>query len=373
MAGVFRDRRARKNGWRPWCIMYKGLDDKCRREVTQALTKEQAWGLLKKKLKDVEDARAKGLQRLEPPTLAEFLPIHLRHVEARCRPEQVTRVESTFRLYILPVLGGRRLDRISIGDVQDYVDGRLRATHCSKKKPFAPATIKLEKHALSALFKNAVKRNLVAGNPCKGVDLPVFCNVVERYLSVQEEELLLAASCHGLRVFIRMGLLTGMRKGELLGLQWGMVDLHRRMIRLPGSQTKSRKPRDIGINDELLEILVEVGPSLDPTQRVLLNPDTGAPWTSIEDLFDRAVGRSRILKCRIHDLRHTCASRMAQAGVSLGELRIFLGHGDIRTTMRYAHFQRDEAARANAVLSHWRDRNAETREVARQKGARESA
>lgn len=348
---VYRDTRPRRDGERPLCITYEGLDHKLHRERTQARTLAQARQLLRLKVNEIIEARANGRRHLRTQTVREYLPTLLNYVKAQCKPEQARRVESTFRLHILPDFGSQRLDQINTGMIQRYVNKRLRMTRGRKKKPVAPATVRLELFTFSALFREAGKERYVAYNPCRGVRIPRFDNRVERFLSDQEEHKLLAASCHGLRTFIRLAVQAGMRKTELLELPWGEVDFSRRVIRLPGNRTKGVKPRDIGINDDIHEILMEIGPSLEADKKVLLNPDTGKPWTSIEDLFDRAVIRSGIKHCRIHDLRHTCASRLAQAGVPLGEIMEFLGHSDIRTTMRYAHFAREHVAHINDALT----------------------
>ena len=348
---VYRDSRRRRDGERPWVIAYVGLDNKLHRERSQARTKALAHNLLRCKIDEIESARAKGLQHVRPMTLTEFSPIFLRHVEVHNQPQQRCRVEVTLRLHVLPVLGSHRLDQINAGMVQDYVNRRLKMSHGSKNKRVAPATVRLELYTLSALFREAIKHAYARHNPCRGVSIPRFNNKIERFLTEQEEEKLLVSTGHGLRTFIRLGIHTGMRKRELLDLVWGEVDFRRRVIRLPGTRTKNCRPRDIGINDDIHRILMTIGPSLEADKKVLLNPETGRPWTSIEDLFNRAVVHSGINHFRIHDLRHTCASRLAQAGVPLGEIMEFLGHSDIRTTMRYAHFAREHVAHINDALT----------------------
>jgi integrase len=128
---------------------------------------------------------------------------------------------------------------------------------------------------------------------------------------------------------------TGMRKGEILGLEWERIDLSSARITL--YRTKSGKPRGIPINRDVYESLLAVEP--DPAKRTGLlfrKPDARA-WGQIRRAFEGALAKAGIKDFRFHDLRHTAASHLVMRGATLRDVQEILGHADLKMTQRYAH------------------------------------
>ena len=121
---------------------------------------------------------------------------------------------------------------------------------------------------------------------------------------------------------------TGMRKGEILHLDWRDVDFTSGTIQL--LQTKSGKPRKIPMMAGLKAMLIQMMPK-----------DTGPvfelPEISLRRMFAKAVSDARIAEFRFHDLRHTFASHFAMKTGDLPTLQQILGHATVQMTMRYAH------------------------------------
>jgi len=120
--------------------------------------------------------------------------------------------------------------------------------------------------------------------------------------------------------------------------------------------SKSGRARRIVLGAAALELLDQIadraqalGQSTLPRDALFTNPETGLPYTCIHRAFDRARGRAGLKTVRIHDLRHTFASLLVNAGVSLYEVQKLLGHGSVQMTQRYAHL-RDTGLRDRVAL-----------------------
>lgn len=129
-----------------------------------------------------------------------------------------------------------------------------------------------------------------------------------------------------------MALYTGMRRGEIFNLKWFDVDFNRGLIQI--RESKSGKKRVVPINVTIKMLLDDLKPK---SEYVFPSPKTGGKLDNIKRSFRRAVTEAGIEDFRFHDLRHTAATRMADAGADTFTLMKILGHSDIRMTARYAH------------------------------------
>ncbi len=134
-------------------------------------------------------------------------------------------------------------------------------------------------------------------------------------------------------VVIALG--TGMRKGEILGLEWERVDLSSARITL--YKTKNSKPRGIPINRDVYEALIALEPDAARRQGRLFPKGNDRRGSQIRTAFEAALQRAGIKDFRFHDLRHTFASHAVMRGATLQEIKEILGHSDLRMTLRYAH------------------------------------
>lgn len=152
---------------------------------------------------------------------------------------------------------------------------------------------------------------------------------------------------------IRLAVNTGMRKGEMLELEWQRVDLKANLVHLNAEHTKAGKRRSVPLNDEARAALLNRA-----RFRAIHCPDS--PWVfanrkgerigSIKTSFSSACEIAEIENFTVHDLRHTCAAWLVSAGASLIEVRELLGHSTIRMTERYAHLAPDNVRNAVARL-----------------------
>ena len=131
-------------------------------------------------------------------------------------------------------------------------------------------------------------------------------------------------------------LVTAARRNEALQARWDHIDVEHRVWRIPATNSKSGKVRSVPLNDTALEVLSRQN-TRDKYEHVFVNKQTGKPYTTIQKVWDRLRRKAGLGHIRIHDLRHTAASYMAQAGISLYTIQGVLGHSSPIVTQRYAH------------------------------------
>jgi len=135
---------------------------------------------------------------------------------------------------------------------------------------------------------------------------------------------------------IRLLLYTGARKREILDARWDEIDWNRRLLMIPAARSKSKKVHYIPLSDAAIELLQSL-PRQDDIPWVFFNPKTKKPPVSIFYAWDSIRKKVGLGEVRLHDLRHSYASFLVNAGRSLYEVQKLLGHHDPKVTMRYAH------------------------------------
>jgi integrase len=165
------------------------------------------------------------------------------------------------------------------------------------------------------------------------------------YLSPEECEVLLAHSEGVIHDMILMALRTGMRQGELKGLQWSSIDWHNQIITVRHSfcdvrqildTPKSNRERHIPMDADVYEMLYLRKKA---TGYVFLNTDDGKPFNSkrANRKLAQVCKKAGMRVVTWHILRHTFATHLAMRGSPLNTVQALLGHSSITTTMRYAH------------------------------------
>ena len=190
---------------------------------------------------------------------------------------------------------------------------------------------------------------------------------VGRALSAEDEKKLLTAAAGNKRwkvaaAIIRVALLTGMRSGEITNLTWGQVDFQRRVITVGRAKTSSGTGRQIPMNDELFAVLsahaqwftekfgaAEPGYYLFPFGRPAPTDPT-RPTTTLKTVWG-SIRENAGVECRLHDLRHTAATKMAEAGIPEGTMLSLMGHMSRAMLERYSHIRMNAKREAVKALS----------------------
>lgn len=274
-------------------------------------------------------------KKLSVITYAELAEQHLEHAQTyQRRPENT---ESVMRLHLLPKWAKHRLDEIRQQEVAKWL-GEKRA------EGLAPATVEKIRITFNRSFELAKGWQLTGAeiNPVHGIARPRYNNQRERFLSGVEAKRLVEAAGRSsnpqLEAIVQLLLLTGARKGELLKARWVDVNLDKRTWHIPDSKTG--KPRYVPLSMDAVKVikgLVEI-----PNCPWLLpNPLTRKPYSDIKRSWDAARSEAGLKDLRIHDLRHSAASFMINAGIDLFAVGKILGHSDHQSTMRYSHLAND--------------------------------
>lgn len=279
-----------------------------------------------------------GLRKM--PTFSEFaLQRYLPYVQGYKRSWRLD--ESLLHNHLLPRFGSKYLDQVGREDIIALHQGyRARGA--------APASANRLLILARYIFNLALRWEVpgLHKNPTQGVPLLEENNKRERYLSREEtQRLYRAVQCSEspmLRFIVPMLILTGARKREVLDARWSDFDTTLRCWRI--ALSKSGRARYVPLSEGVLTLLDQVreareGWSLAHRDSlwVFANPKTGKPYSSIYHTWDNARKRAELPGLRVHDLRHSFASYLVNAGRSLYEVQRILGHAQIRTTQRYSH------------------------------------
>lgn len=306
------------------------------------------------------------------PTVKQFIVQFLDYQRARVRPLTYKNERSNLTIHVEPHIGGLTLDAVTVADVDGLVTRWAKTAMAS--------SINTRLAALGAMFTRAVEWKYIEHGP----KIPVLKvpKRTPRFLSRDEATTLIAAAQprfesrdYGWRAMIVVGIRTGMRIGELRGLQWTDVDFdgERVVVRRtdPGKRgfasndPKGGKFRVLPLASDARAALLEhleksrarLGARWRPEMWVwpgtLVN-DEGALRTlgGCQSAMKRIAGRAQLRKVTWHTLRHTFASWLVMDGVSLSAVQELLGHESIRMTEVYAHLAPSYARNAAiAVLS----------------------
>ena len=203
----------------------------------------------------------------------------------------------------------------------------------------ASNTVRLELALISHLFTIAIQEwNIPVSNPLSDIRKPKPSNARTRRLEEDEEQLLLAACRQSqnplLSSIVVLAIETAMRLSELLKIEWGDVDLKKRIIFL--SDTKNGTARTIPLSLRSVEILSSI-PKHISDKRVFYTwkprPD------AMNGAFKLAVKKAGMENFHFHDLRHEGTSRLFEKGLNVLEVSVITGHKSLQMLNRYTHIK----------------------------------
>ena len=283
------------------------------------------------------------------PTVADLCDRFITDFLPRKRPSTQVSYQQQIDAEIRPALGKLKVAAV----VYEDIDRMHRAI--SKRAPYrANRCVAL----LSKMFSLAIKWKYRSDNPCKGIERNTEYKR-RRYLSGEElGRLTMALVKHKDRQaadIVRMLLLTGARRGEVLAAKWDDIDLAAGTWSKPAATTKTDTEHEVPLSAAARALLADLR-ERSPAQAAWLFPASdGKPRKDIKDAWARLCRDADIKNARAHDLRHTYASTLASAGQSLPIIGALLGHTTPATTARYAHLfddpLRKAAEQAGAILS----------------------
>ncbi|MBI5376324.1 MAG: site-specific integrase [Candidatus Schekmanbacteria bacterium] len=264
---------------------------------------------------------------------AEFAEEYLAYCRAnkKCPSRDATSLK-----VLIPFFQGKRLCDISAFDVEKF--------KLFRKKQVTGASTNRDLTCLKSLFNKAVKWHKAEGNPVVEIKFFREDNIIEKILTPDELERLLAECNPHIKPIILTAVHSGMRLNEILSLEWQCVDMQKKTITV--IQSKSGRSRKIPMNMTLTNLFS----SLKGNSNKFVFGSGDNPIKSVRTAFESAIKRSGVPKVRFHDLRHLFATRLVAAGVDLVTVQQLLGHSTIQMTMRYAHSSADSQRRAVECL-----------------------
>lgn len=328
----------RTSGGKTWYLRYMNERGKVRqlriadvRDMSLADARKRA-DLLRGKVAVGQDPAEQKVAIRQVPTFEEFIEKrYMPFVKGYKRSWKTD--ESLLKNHLLPVFGKRHLDEIGRHEI-------IEMHHARRQDGASPASANRLLVMMRYIFNLALKWSIpgVKANPASGVRMLEENNKRERYLSAAEVQALydelVKSDNRMLRYIVPMLIYTGARRREVLNARWEDINIEMRSWRIPIS--KSGKARHVPLSSGVLELLESV-PRFHECPYVFPNPNTHKPYVSIFYSWDTARRNAGIPDVRIHDLRHSFASFLINAGRSLYEVQRILGHSQIVTTQRYAH------------------------------------
>ena len=252
-------------------------------------------------------------------------------------------VRSVLTARLLPAFGSTPLDRIAPAAVRKWFDAWSRTAPVGANRGLA---------LLRQIMNFAVARGYIEKNPTRGIRSnrrPRRTRFLSREEIARLHRALDAETGRGCRTradIIRLLLLTGCRRGEILGLRRSEI----RVDRLVLADSKTG-PRRVPLNSQARRILDSQPRTASPF--VFPSPlDPSRPRSSELSIWDRVREAAGIEDVRLHDLRHTHASHAVMNGVPVPVVSRMLGHSSVRMTLRYAHLgDREIEAEAERIGS----------------------
>jgi integrase len=330
-------------------------------------TPEMARAEAKRLLAEVaagRDPAAKRQGERNALTIGDLIDLYLAEGAGHKKASTLKADRGRIEHHLRPLLGKLRADRVGRAEVERMrnaiVAGKTaqRIAGGEKRRPGSVAVGGKGAAAqcvalVSSIYAFAIGRGLCVDNPARGVK-KAQVRKVERFLS--EAELARLADALELETeksgnpyppaAIKLLLLTGCRKSEIVNLRWDHVDFERECLRLPDSKSGAKV---VYLNAPARALLREL-PRLAASPRVIpaMRAESAAP--AIDKVWSRVRKTAELSDVRLHDLRHSFASVGAIGGLSLPVIGALLGHKHSTTTARYTHLSADPLRAANEAV-----------------------
>ena len=367
--------RIRKSGKRSFEITVEGERDpltgrRNRAYKTVSCSEKEAKKIMRRMITDMEQNKiVKKNHKTVEEWMEEWLDLYLPNVEQTTRVGYKTKI----RCYINPYIGDIQISSLRAEHVQKMVNGML-------DKGLSPKNIRDTFNNINAAMKKAVVLRYIPYNPCEGVVLP---KLKKHRSKVYDNEMIhtLLDIAEGTDMYlpILLGALLGLRRGEMLALRWDNVDLKNKVIHIisnmvngeDGIIIKAPKSeagiRDLVIGDLVVEELkkarlkymedaLSYGRGFQNLNFVIRQED-GSPLhpDSMTRKWSRFLKDHDLPHIRLHDLRHSHATALIQAGVNPRVVQQRLGHSDVNITLNtYTHvlpeMDIDAAEKLDAIM-----------------------
>lgn len=326
-----------------------------RRQRRITIGRYPAWSLAaaRKRTQALRQAVDRGEDPLEQrnetraaKTLGELWAWYQQHAFKRLAPSSQRDVKSTWTRLILPTLGPHTtLEGLHRRDVQrlvDHLTEKSGPTSANRAHAYVRRALNL------AVAEGWLERNVatmaISRNPEHPRERYLTRDELMRVIAALEEAGDVASLC------LKFIALTGCRKNEAARARWEDVELKFGVWTKPAAMTKARRRHVVPLSEAAMETLRNVQQRHSSNAWVFPSAKTGQHVVELRYAWDAACEAAGLTGVRIHDLRHTFASLIANSGGTLMVAGALLGHSQVATTARYAHLFNDTLRDATNVV-----------------------
>ena len=335
--------------------------------------KRKAEAFLREKL--AEHERMEGIVQTDT-SFSDYVRVWLDHIARTVDEVTLQGYKSLADTHILPYFddAGTKLTKLDHKTIQRYMDMKFTSGRRDGKGGLSPRSLRLHKNIIAQTLDLAVRNKLIQSNPCQFVVLPQ-CERYESqfYTETQLKALFSALKDDPILPMVRITAWYGLRRSELLGLQWDSLDLEAGTMTIRHTVSKvtevvakdktknASSRRTFPLTPEAVEIFTKAkeqeernraafGREYQENPYVFKWPD-GHPYSPdyISHHFAKVLKRHGLPHIRFHELRHSCASMLINMGFTLKDVQEWLGHSDIKMTANiYSHL---DNARKNTIAA----------------------
>lgn len=324
--------------------------------ISAGNTKREADRKLTELMGEVHDGT---YQELKKATFKEFAATWLdSYAKTKTKPSTFKSYENIIDKRLVPAFGSYAVSDISTAMLQKYVADRMRGplVEDKKQKKLKPKTVINEIVPIKLMFKHASRWGYLKRNPAEHLERPKMDKEEMDILTPEEINLFLDKVNLDYRVLFLTAILTGMRRGELVGLQWGDIDFNQNQIHVRRAfcntskafltpKTKNSKRR-IDLSPTLVHELKKhkLASGSNDLDLVFSNSDGKplCPDNMVKRHFLPALRRAKIRDIRFHDLRHTNVALRIEQGQNIFYISKQIGHASVKTTLDvYGHLLKE--------------------------------
>lgn len=243
--------------------------------------------------------------------------------------------------YVTPFFRAKYIRRITLEDAENYVLFLRDLKNVRTGAALSDATVKSALKNTRALFNYAVKNGIIKESPFKKISVKISEKEVRYYTKIQARKLLIAAYPDDTYMLaVLLGLCAGLRRGEVVALQWSDVDIKKRILHVRHSMNriqgknyvklpKSGKKRSVPINDILRKALLVARKTSQSDIVIPISPGKLTLWFPE---YAESIGLPRLT---FHDLRRTFGTLLLQSGTDVKTVAALLGHSSYQITLKY--------------------------------------
>ena len=258
------------------------------------------------------------------------------------KPKSAYDDERNIKRHIIPSLGSTRLDQLSKEQIESlHISLKNTPIMANHVRGIISKMLNLsEEWGLRPEGSNPVR--FIKKYPSKTRERYLSSEEIDRLVLVLDEALETGSETPYVVALFKLLLLTGARLREIMHAKWEWVDFERKVLALPDSKTGKKHIR---LSDAAIDILQNL-PRVANNPYIIVGNKEGEPLKEPKKQWKRICDKAGLSDVRIHDLRHTYASKCVEQGISLQVVGELLGHRNARTTERYAHLVEDHVRQA---------------------------